>query len=347
MSSVRASVLVSAACAALAVPALAAAQFTVPTSGTATGFDWTTFPLGPTDSPSAIASAFGLLWVPDTTTGSGQLSTVDPATGAVTAQYTPAGAPRGSSILAQGNYVWIAGPRNQGARVIAVDQTGTTRLTFNGPVKSSLAWGGYPGVGLAYGAGAIWVSDQNANRVYAISPTTGRLIRTITVPAPRSVAVSGKTVWVTNSRALQVTMFNASNGKRVAVGSAKTDPGVMATANGTMWVFGENVITGFSLKTLKQTTTVRIPGFGGASGWAGVVNVNGTLWLSNYVASVMAFNPATRTVTTQGYWSNSDFAGGITSANGSLWVADGSTYAFPLGFGVTRITPTPAPAPAA
>ena len=122
---------------------------------------------------------------------------------------------------------------------------------------------------------------------------------------------------------------------------------VMATANGTMWVFGENVITGFSLKTLKQTTTVRIPGFGGASGWAGVVNVNGTLWLSNYVASVMAFNPATRTVTTQGYWSNSDFAGGITSANGSLWVADGSTYAFPLGFGVTRITPTPAPAPAA
>ena len=68
MSSVRASVLVSAACAALAVPALAAAQFTVPTSGTATGFDWTTFPLGPTDSPSAIASAFGLLWVADGST---------------------------------------------------------------------------------------------------------------------------------------------------------------------------------------------------------------------------------------------------------------------------------------
>ena len=57
----------------------------------------------------------------------------------------------------------------------------------------------------------------------------------------------------------------------------------------------------------------------------------------------MAFSPATRTVTTQGGWSNSDFAGGIAAANGSLWVADGSTYAFPLGFGVTRITPTTAP----
>lgn len=343
MQFIRASVLTAVACSALAVPALVTAESTVvPTSGSATGFSWTTFPLGPTNSPSAIASAFGQLWLPDTTTGSGQLSTVDPTTGAVTAQYAPAGAPRGSAILAQGNYVWIGGPRNQGARVIAVDQTGTTRLTFNGPVKSSLAWGGYPGVGLAYGAGAIWVSDQNANRVYAISPTTGRLIRTITVQAPRAVAVSGKTVWVTNSRALQVTMFNASTGKRVAVGTAKTDPGVMAAANGTMWVFGEYIITGFSLKTLKQTTTVRIPRPVG-SGWAGVVNVGGTLWLSNYVASVMAFSPATRTVTTQGGWSNSDFAGGIAAANGSLWVADGSTYAFPLGFGVTRITPTTAP----
>jgi hypothetical protein len=339
MPTARVAVLTAMACTAVASPALA---IVVPTSGSSAGFDWTTFPLGPTNSPSAIASAFGQLWVPDTTTGSGQLNTVDPATGAVTAQYTPAGAPRGSAILAQGKYVWIGGPRNQGARVIAVDQTGTTRLTFNGPVKSSLAWGGYPGVGLAYGAGAIWVSDQNANRVYAISPTTGRLMRTITVSAPRSVAVSGKTVWVTNARALQVTMFSASTGKRVAVGSAKTDPGVMAAANGTMWVFGENVITGFSLKTLEQTTTVRIPGAGGGSGWAGVVNVGGTLWLSNYVASVMAFNPATRTVTTQGVWSNRDFAGGIAAANGSLWVADGSTYAFPLGFGVTRITPTPA-----
>lgn len=343
MPSVRTCILASVACTALAIPALATADYVVPTSGSGTGYGWTTFPLGPTTSPSAIASAFGLLWVPNANTASGQLSTVDPATGAVTAQYSPAGAPSASAAMAQGNYVWIAGPGTQGARVIAVDQTGTTRRTFNGPVKSRAAYGLFRGVGLAYGAGAIWVSDQAANRVYAISPTTGRLIRTITVSAPRSVAVSGKTVWVTNSVGEQVNMFNASTGRRVGVGSAKTSPGVMASANGTMWVFGQSVITGFSLTTLKRTTTVTIPGAGGLSGWAGVVNLGGTLWLSNYVASVLAFSPATRTVTVQGMWSNGDIAGGIASANGSLWVANGSDSPFPFGYGVTEITPTPAP----
>lgn len=345
MPAIRSSLLVTAACAALAVPAFAAAQtYEVPTSGSGTGYDWTTFPLGPKDSPSTITTAFGLLWLPDSTTGSGQVSTVDPTTGAVTAQYAPVGAPRVSGALAQGNYVWLAGPRSQGARVIAVDQTGTTRLTFNGPTKSTGWAGDYGGVGLAYGAGAIWVSDQSANKVYAISPTTAKLVRTISVKGPRSVAVSGKTVWVTNASAGQVTVFSASTGKRLAVGSAKTDPTVMAASGNTMWAFGENVITGFNLKTFKQAYKVTIPGMGGRSGWAGVVSGPGGLWVSNLVASVILFNPTTRAVTTNVSWSNSDFAGSITSANGSLWVADGSMYAFPLGYGVTRITPTPAPA---
>jgi hypothetical protein len=42
-------------------------------------------------------------------------------------------------------------------------------------------------------------------------------------------------------------------------------------------------------------------------------------------------------------WSNGDIAGGIASANGSLWVANGSDSPFPFGYGVTEITPTPAP----
>ena len=103
MPAIRSSLLVTAACATLAVPAFAAAQtYEVPTSGSGTGYDWTTFPLGPKDSPSTITTAFGLLWLPDSTTGSGHVSTVDPTTGAVTAQYAPVGAPRvsGAAFIA-------------------------------------------------------------------------------------------------------------------------------------------------------------------------------------------------------------------------------------------------------
>ena len=346
MRSSRPSLRLCVAVVALTVPAGASAQTSsVPTSGSDSGYSWTTFPLGPTDAPSAAAAAFGLVWLPDAGTGSGQLTAVDPATGAVAGQYSPAGAPRVSGALAQGNYLWLAGPRNAGVRVIAVDQTGTTRLTFNGPVKSAWASGGgdaFGGANLAYGAGAIWVSDQVANRVYAISPTTGRLVRTIKVTAPRSVAVSGRTVWVTNVQTNRASIFSAMTSKRLAVVSTSAAPSVMASSNGTMWVFGEEAVTGFSTSTLKRTAWVSIPGPGNS--WAGVATLSGSFWVSNNVASVVGFNPVTRSVIASAGWSNHDLGGGIASANGSLWVANQDVYAFPLGFGVTRITPTPSPA---
>lgn len=325
----------------IAVPSVGLAQGgapAVPTSGTGAGYAWTTFSSGSAMNAGVITSGFGGLWVPsDDGTA---VTVIDPATGGIAATYPLTGVGAPSSAVQAGNYVWIAGSARNRTLVTGIDQTGTVRRRFTAPARSATVGAGgptYSGIGLASGAGSVWVSDQNAGRVYAISPSTGKLVRTITTPSPRSVAVQGGRVWVTNTEKEIVTVFRASNGAKLATVKAPNDPNVMTPAGGAMWVLsnaGAQPIGLTSFKPLKGKIGVT-----SYSGWASAVATPSGIWASNYVAQAVLLDLSTGKVAINASWSNND-AGGMLAVSGpSAWVANGSQYAFPLGFGVTQITP--------
>jgi len=310
------------------------------TSGSGTGFTWATSWAGPAVQPRTIATAFGSVWAPDSASG-GTISAINPANGSLIGTYTVPGLPAASSALGAGNFLWVAGKAGHSTLVTALNPSATPQFTFTAPVKASAVGQFYGGIALAYGAGKVWVADMTANRVYGISPTTGKLLRTIKVTAPRSVTVQGPRVWVSSTRTNDVTIYNASNGATVDRVAVPSDPTVMAPASGSMWVFTNAGVYGIGLKSLTRTRKVAVA-IDGGSAWAAAVPTPSGIWASNYVAEVVLVNPAARATVINAMWSNNDIAGGLTVVGNSAWVADGSTYAFPLGSGVTQVTPAPA-----
>jgi DNA-binding beta-propeller fold protein YncE len=55
---------------------------------------------------------------------------------------------------------------------------------------------------VAFGAGAVWITDQRDGRVYRIDPATSQVAATISVPGiARAISAAEGTVWVMSSRA--------------------------------------------------------------------------------------------------------------------------------------------------
>jgi hypothetical protein len=317
-----------------------------PTSGSGAGYSWNSFWAGPNVYPGVVASVFGAIWVPDSRTG-GVVSVLDATSGALVSNYAVPGLPPASAALQAGNYLWIAGQIGGRTVVTALDQTATIRLTFKASVKSANLIGkagqmDYGGIGLAYGAGRVWVSDQGAGRLYGLSPTTAKLQRTIRVPAPRSVAVGGGRLWVTSTSSTSVKVFNPANGKQAGSIKVKGDTYVMAPAGGSMWVFQKDIAAAYAFASLKRTAQISIAAYP-EGGWAGAVATPAGIWVSNYVVQAMLINPVSATIVIPdaNAWSN-DIGGGITAVGSTAWVANGSAYGFPLGSSVTRLTPTAA-----
>ncbi len=325
-----------------------------PTTATGSGYALETFWSGPSPNPAeanlqasvqpgVVASAFGQVWVPDSRDG-GVISVLDPASGALLASHVIPGLPPASAALMGGSWLWVAGHVGQRTVVMSLNSAGATGPTFRAPTPSpngGTALGDlyYGGIGLATGAGSLWVADQAAGRVYAISPSTGKLVRTIRVAAPRSVAVQGGRVWVTSTSSSSLRIFSASTGAAVRTVPMGGDSYVMAPAAGSMWVFTDAGISGVGLRTLTRTKKP-VATIETSSGWAGAVATSAGVWASNYGTQAVLFDPATRRVLVNVSWNN-DIAGGLAAVGTSAWVADGSLSSFPLGSGVTRITPTP------
>ena len=72
-----------------------------------------------------------------------------------------------------------------------------TRIDPDSNSVTSFAVGRAP-VGIAYGAGAVWVANSGDGTVSRIDPTTSKVVATIRVGnSPRGIAVGGGKVWVT------------------------------------------------------------------------------------------------------------------------------------------------------
>ena len=341
-----------------------------PTSGTATAagwsLPWNTVDLGTCSLPSGTAAAqgssvscapgskppptvaryaFGSVWVAGSAaymSGSAAtfLQAVNPTTQAVSAGTMVQGVTNPKAAVQGGSYLWLAGATATAANgksstvVVGVDSTGTARKTF----KASLSASGASGVSAAYGGGSVWVGDS-AGRIYALSPSSGKLVRTITTPNTRALAVSGSYLWAASSSNRTVRLFKTSNGATVKTFNVTGAPTAMVLVSGNMYVFTESYVYKYNASSLKQTLRVQVPN-PGIGAWMGATAGPGGVWASCYVASILRFNTSTGKIDVNATWSNSNTAGPITSAAGALWVPDIGSSPYPVGHGLTRFVPS-------
>ncbi len=356
-----------------AAPALAAAQtstapYVPPFQGTAPGVAWNTVDLGTCSvasgtavvngafagcnsgnnsgiaSPAFATAAFGSIWTAANGGYGGSPTTYLQAITPGTSQASPGimvtGIDAPQAGVQGGSYLWVAGATaEQGngrtaAMVVGVDSAGTVRKRFTSRVR---AVGGM-GQSVAYGAGKVWVGDA-ANRIYALSPSTGKLQRTISTPNTKGLAVSGSTLWATSATGRTVRVFNTSTGTQRAVFKVTGSPNAVVSASGSVWVFSQRYLYRYNPRSLKQTGRYAAPL--SQSGWLGAVAGPGGIWASNYVAQVVRFNTSTRTFDVNATWSNGDVAGGIGSAGGAVWVANRGFSPAPVSHSVTRFVPSP------
>ncbi len=357
------------ALAALPIGAVAAQAsiepYTPPSSGTATGVAWTTVDLGTCSlasgtavvngtwvgcatgsmaSPGMAASAFGSVWAAGSGAyNPGQASTylqaINPTTSAVSPGQVLSGITLPKAGVQGGSYLWLAGSGatasngNIKAVAVGVDSTGTVRKRYT----ASTAAIGAGGISIAYGASKVWVGDA-LGRVYALSPSSGKLLMTIKTASPHGLAVSGSSLWVSNPSARTVRVFNTSSGAQRTSITVTGAPNAITVSGGSVWVFTQKYLYRYNPSSLKQTGRYTAPASG--SGWLGAVAGPGGIWASNYVAQITRFNTTTLTFDINTGWSNSNVAGPLAAAGGMLWVPNASSSPFPVGHSVTRFTPT-------
>lgn len=142
-----------------------------------------------TAGADGLATGFGSVWVsccgPDTPTGKGELLGIDPTTNRVAATITLAGRP-GPVVTGLGS-VWVV---NHAGGVWRIDPA--TRQVISIP----LPWSRQSLAQVVVGAGAVWGMDR-AQGVFKLDPNSDRIGPPIRVPgAQMGLAVGAGAVWV-------------------------------------------------------------------------------------------------------------------------------------------------------
>jgi YVTN family beta-propeller protein len=182
------------------------------------------------NGPSGIAIGDGAVWVVNSLDGT--VSRIDPGTNTVVDTIGVGTQPVG--IVYAAGSVWVA---NTGDGTISkIDPKS------DGPTTFSVA-----ATQLAFGAGTLWASERDANKVVRIDPTTGKQVfAPITVGSgPTGIAFGDDAAWVANS--LDGTVYRIDPGTNAVTGAVTTGDGpdaVAVDARG-VWVsnqFGDDVV---------------------------------------------------------------------------------------------------------
>jgi YVTN family beta-propeller protein len=142
------------------------------------------------------------------------------------------------ALAAAADAVWAA---NQDGTLTRIDQA-ANRVTLTVPDAGPT----YPAtgeVGIAVGAGAVWVSDARTRALRRIDPTSGRLLAWIRLPLPPAgLAVGAGTVWVEDRLAGALTQVdpvtNTVTGSLRVVGARPGELGTsgLAVSRDAVWV---------------------------------------------------------------------------------------------------------------
>ncbi len=171
---------------------------------------------------------------------------------------------------------------------------------------------------VAFGHGAVWVTNAYANTVSRIDPETRSVRQTISVGnSPSGIAVNGGGVWVANHDDGTVSWINPQSNTVVSEIRVGNGPIAVAVGYGSVWVTnsGDRTVSRIDPDT---GDVVRIRT--GAVG-RGIAVGAGSVWVTDEATrTVVQVDPATNRVTNTAAVGNGP--AGIVYGDGAVWVAN-------------------------
>jgi YVTN family beta-propeller protein len=162
------------------------------------------------------------------------------------------------------------------AVVLAANSVG--EISSAGVVTAAIPVGTNP-LGLAYGAGSLWVANRSDDSVWRLDPKTKTVIQRIQVGAsPEAVAVTPTDVWVANFGNGTVSRINVESMTETARIGVGTQPAAITAGPNDVWVAlsGEN-----SIRRIDPATDAVDPPIPVGDGPDGIALDGGTVWVAN------------------------------------------------------------------
>jgi YVTN family beta-propeller protein len=230
---------------------------------------------------------------------------IDANTGAVRAQLPLSGAPRAAT--AGGGYVWVASSEGTVSRINPELRTTQT-----------LNVGGGAG-GIAYGAGSLWVTNQQARALVQINPKTFKRVQTIPVGnAPGAVAVDKDAVWVVNTIDGTVSRIGLAEGSVTDTIPVGLSPAGVAVGSDAVWVTSEGTNSIVRIDPTSRTVVQAVNVGNDPTGVA--VGENGVWLVNSQDDTVSRVDPATNRVLAIVPVGRKP--SGIVAGAGAVWVAN-------------------------
>jgi YVTN family beta-propeller protein len=231
---------------------------------------------------------------------------IDAKTGAIEAQLPLSGAPR--AVTAGGGYVWVASSEGTVSRI---DPELRTSETLN--------VGGSAG-GIAYGAGSLWVTNEEARALVQINPKTFKPVQTIAVGnAPGAVAVGKDAVWVVNTVDATVSRVGLAEGFVTDTIPVGLGPAGVAVGADAVWITSEGSNTVVRIDPTSHAIVQAVNVGNEPTGIA--VGENG-VWLTNSQDGTVSRLDATTNAVLATFPVGSKPSVVATGA-GAVWVANG------------------------
>jgi peptide/nickel transport system substrate-binding protein len=171
--------------------------------------------------------------------------------------------------------------------------------------------------GVTVGGGEVWVANELDGTVSEVNPGAGRQVATIPVGiGPSAIAFGYGSVWVANLTDDTLSRIDAATGNVVAVIPVGSAPTGIAAGAGVVWVISQD--TGELLRVdPNDNRPARAVPIGQSP--AGLAVGAGSVWVSDTGGMVWRVNPRTwRTLTIKVGGSPA----GVAYSGGAVWVAD-------------------------
>ena len=132
--------------------------------------------------------------------------------------------------------------------------------------------------GVAYGAGAVWVTDSAANMLLRVDPA-GQVNDRIPVGrGPAGVVVAGGEVWVANELDGTISEVNPGSGTQVAAIPAGIGPAAIASGYGSVWVAN---VTSDTVSRIDAATGVVVSTISLDSAPTAIAVGDGAVWVTS------------------------------------------------------------------
>jgi peptide/nickel transport system substrate-binding protein len=230
---------------------------------------------------------------------------IDPD-GRITSQDAVGRAP--TALATGGGSVWVANGHDGTVSRIDAEHNATVIPVVDEPA------------GLAFAAGALWVTSRRSRYVLQVSPATNRVAGRVAVGnGSNGIAAGSGSVWVASEIDRTVSRIDPARGKVSRVVHLGASPTAVTAGGDAVWVTSEEAGTVFRIdpRTGAVTATRQV---GNAP--VAIATGEGAVWVVNRQdATVWRIDPATNAVTDSVRVGSEPSA--VAVGDGAVWVANG------------------------